>query len=139
LEHGRKTIMSAEQSRRAAPFAAGSKRWTPRVDRSEPKGSQNAQRNYERYLALAGAASLTGDSVGAENYYQHAEHFFRSMSSDQLAVLSMSVTDERGEKMFPAPLGKSTKVAADHTLGMVAAVSVSSLEESTFRTRIGQS
>jgi Domain of unknown function (DUF4167) len=73
--------MSAEQSRRAASFAARSKRWTPRTGSSEPKGSQNAQRSYERYLALAGAASLTGDTVGAENFYQHAEHFFRSMSS----------------------------------------------------------
>jgi Domain of unknown function (DUF4167) len=106
VEHGRKTIMSAEQSRRAALFAARSKRWTPRAGRSEPKGSQNAQRNYEQYLALAGAASLAGDTVGAENCYQHAEHFFRSMSSDQVAVLSMSVGDERGKKMFPAPLAR---------------------------------
>jgi hypothetical protein len=107
VEHGRKAIMSAEQSRRAASFAARSKRWTARSGSSEPKGSQNAQRSYERYLALAGAASLTGDTVGAENFYQHAEHFFRSMSSDQLAVLSMSVTDERGKKMFAASLARS--------------------------------
>ena len=40
---------------------------------------QNAQRSYERYLALAQAQS--GDVIGAENYYQHAEHHFRSMSS----------------------------------------------------------
>ena len=58
-------------------------------------------------LALAGAASPTGDTVGAENFYQHAEHFFRSMSSDQVAVLSMSVTEERSKKMFPAPLARS--------------------------------
>jgi Domain of unknown function (DUF4167) len=106
VEHGPKTIMSAEQSRRAVSFAALSKRWTPRAGRSEPKGSHNAQRNYEQYLALAGAASLTGDTVGVENYYQHAEHFFKSMSSDQVAVLSISVTDERGKKMFPAPLAR---------------------------------
>ena len=106
MEHVRKTIMSAEQSRRAASFAARSKRWTPRADRSERKGSHNAQRNYERYLALAGAVALSGDTVGAENYYQHAEHFFRSMSSDQVAVPSLSITDERGKQMFPAPPAK---------------------------------
>jgi hypothetical protein len=106
LERGPKTIMSAEQSRRGAAFASRSKRWAPPAGRSEPKGSQNAQRNYERYLALAGAASLAGDTVGAENYYQHAEHFFRSMASDQAAVLSMPVRDERGKKMFPAPPAK---------------------------------
>jgi hypothetical protein len=104
LEHGPKTIISAEQSRRATSFASRSKRWTPHGGRGEPKGSQNAQRSYEQYLALAGAASLAGDTVGAENYYQHAEHFFRSMASDQPAVLSMPVTEERGKKMFPAPL-----------------------------------
>jgi hypothetical protein len=43
-------------------------------------GSGNAQRNYERYLALAQAQAQAGDIVGAENYYQHAEHYFRSMS-----------------------------------------------------------
>jgi hypothetical protein len=106
LEHDRKTIMSAEQSRRGASFASRSKRWAPPAGRSEPKGSQNAQRNYERYLALAGAAALSGETVGAENYYQHAEHFFRSMSSDQVAVPSLSITDERGKQMFPAPLAK---------------------------------
>ena len=49
----------------------------------QPKGSQNAQTNYERYLALAQAEALSGDMIGAENYYQHAEHYFRSMSSDR--------------------------------------------------------
>jgi hypothetical protein len=43
--------------------------------------SQNAQRNYERYLELARAEALAGNPVEAENYYQHAEHYFRSMSA----------------------------------------------------------
>jgi hypothetical protein len=43
------------------------------------KPSQNAQRNYERYLELARAEALNGDSVAAENYLQHAEHYLRSM------------------------------------------------------------
>jgi hypothetical protein len=29
------------------------------------------------------AAALSGNVIGAENYYQHAEHYFRSMSSDR--------------------------------------------------------
>ena len=40
---------------------------------------QNARRNYERYLELARAEAVAGNPVGAENYYQHAEHYFRSM------------------------------------------------------------
>ena len=31
-------------------------------------------------MALAEAQVRAGDIVGAENYYQHAEHYFRSMS-----------------------------------------------------------
>jgi len=38
-----------------------------------------AQRNYERYLALARDATLNGDTVEAENFYQHADHYFRVM------------------------------------------------------------
>ena len=32
---------------------------------------------YEKYLALARDASSAGDRVAAENYFQHAEHYFR--------------------------------------------------------------
>ena len=32
---------------------------------------------FERYLALAREATASGDRIGAENFYQHAEHFFR--------------------------------------------------------------
>ena len=50
-----------------------------RLPRPEAKNSQNAQRNYERYLVLARAEALTGDRSAAENYFQHAEHYFRSI------------------------------------------------------------
>jgi Domain of unknown function (DUF4167) len=40
---------------------------------------QNSQRNYERYLVLARAEALSGDRIAAENYFQHAEHYLRSM------------------------------------------------------------
>jgi Domain of unknown function (DUF4167) len=48
----------------------------------EPTGSRNARRNYERYLALARAEAQIGNTIGAENYYQYAEHYFRSMFSN---------------------------------------------------------
>ena len=55
--------------------------------RIEPSGfprpqARNAQKNYERYLALARAEALTGDRIVAENYLQHAEHYFRSMGDN---------------------------------------------------------
>ena len=37
----------------------------------------NAQQVVEKYLALAREAATAGDPVMAENYYQHAEHYFR--------------------------------------------------------------
>jgi hypothetical protein len=40
---------------------------------------QDPRRSYERYLALAHAEALNGDRIAAENYFQHAEHYFRSM------------------------------------------------------------
>ena len=49
---------------------------------AQARNSQNAQRSYERYLVLARAEALTGDRIAAENYYQHAEHYFRSMTEN---------------------------------------------------------
>ena len=40
---------------------------------------QNARNNYERYIAMAKDAATRGDPIEAENYYQHAEHYFRVM------------------------------------------------------------
>jgi hypothetical protein len=50
--------------------------------RSDAKPVQNAERNYQRYLELARAETLRGDRIVAENYFQHAEHYLRSMSED---------------------------------------------------------
>jgi Domain of unknown function (DUF4167) len=82
MQNGPRINTSRRHTRPAASFAARPKRWTPSAARPEPKGSHNARRSYERYLGLAQAAAQGGDIIGAENYYQHAEHYFRSMSSD---------------------------------------------------------
>jgi hypothetical protein len=82
MQNGSKNIRSMRQPRPAAPYAARPKRWTSSPARPELIGPQNARRNYERYLALARAEAQIGNTVGAENYYQYAEHYFRSMSSD---------------------------------------------------------
>ena len=59
--------------------ARHSNRGRPNSGRSNSGHIQSAQKNYERYLALALAEAQIGNSIGAENYYQHAEHYFRSM------------------------------------------------------------
>ncbi|HMF67890.1 MAG TPA: DUF4167 domain-containing protein [Phyllobacterium sp.] len=50
--------------------------------RPDARNPQSAQRNYERYLALARAETLAGDRIAAENYLQHAEHYLRSMGEN---------------------------------------------------------
>jgi hypothetical protein len=41
----------------------------------------NAYQVFERYLALAREAQTSGDRVAAENFFQHAEHYFRVMNA----------------------------------------------------------
>ena len=43
----------------------------------------NAFQVYEKYLGLARDAASSGDRIAAENYYQHAEHYFRIYSAEQ--------------------------------------------------------
>ena len=38
---------------------------------------------YEKYLQLARDANTQGDRVMAENYLQHAEHYYRILSAAQ--------------------------------------------------------
>jgi hypothetical protein len=64
------------QARAAQPHAVQPKRWISSAPRSELKGFQNLQKTYERYLALARAEAQIGNTVAAENYYQHAEHYY---------------------------------------------------------------
>jgi hypothetical protein len=42
----------------------------------------NAYQVFERYVALAREAATSGDRIAAENYYQHAEHYFRVMNAN---------------------------------------------------------
>ena len=81
MPNGPTTIPGARPNRPAA-YAGRSKRWTSHATRPEPNNSQNAQRSYERYLALARAEVQIGNTIAAENYYQYAEHYFRSMRPD---------------------------------------------------------
>jgi len=78
--------MTTRQPKPAGSFAARPKRRNPIANRPEPNGPQNAQRNYERYLALARAEARIGNTVGAENYYQYAEHYYRLSCSDPEAT-----------------------------------------------------
>ena len=43
----------------------------------------SASHVYEKYLQLARDANSAGDRVAAENYLQHAEHYWRIMAVNQ--------------------------------------------------------
>jgi hypothetical protein len=49
----------------------------------EVKIRGSAAHVYEKYLQLARDANSSGDRVTAENYLQHAEHYFRIMAAQQ--------------------------------------------------------
>ena len=77
---------STKRNMRARRNGPASGPLSGRAKRSERKSSgparvrlTDAKGNYERYMALARAAASTGDEIEIENYYQHAEHYFRLM------------------------------------------------------------
>ena len=43
----------------------------------------NANQIYDKYMQYARDAQTSGDRVAAENYQQHAEHYFRIMAASQ--------------------------------------------------------
>lgn len=62
-------------------------------DSSGPEGKVRGTANqvYEKYLALARDAQSAGDRIGAENFFQHAEHYFRILAAN-------------GQQMRPRPM-----------------------------------
>jgi hypothetical protein len=60
----------------------------------------NAQHVAEKYLQLARDAHTSGDPIGAENYLQHAEHYFRIIAAAQAAQQQM-------QQGFGRPPGES--------------------------------
>src|SRR5580700_2508427 len=41
----------------------------------------NAYQVFERYIAMAREAQTSGDRIAAENFFQHAEHYYRIMNA----------------------------------------------------------
>ncbi len=48
----------------------------------EVKVRGNANQIFEKYLLLARDATSSGDRIMAENYFQHAEHYYRVVNGD---------------------------------------------------------
>lgn len=45
----------------------------------------NCQKSFDKYIHLAKDAVSLGDEIAAENYYQHAEHYYRIMNRGSLS------------------------------------------------------
>ncbi|WP_374625049.1 DUF4167 domain-containing protein [Devosia sp.] len=58
----------------------------------------NAAHIAEKYLQLARDAQSSGDSVMAENYLQHAEHYFRILSAAQPQAGQRDQFGQQGEE-----------------------------------------
>jgi len=59
----------------------------------------NAYQVYERYLGLAREAQSSGDPVAAENFYQHAEHYFRVMNANGEALRQQQQQQQQQPQM----------------------------------------
>jgi Domain of unknown function (DUF4167) len=64
-------------SRPSAPKRSGSSHGKPR------QVAANARSRYESYVTMARDAASRGDTIEAENLYQHAEHYFRVLREQQ--------------------------------------------------------
>ncbi len=82
----------------------------PRTQTNKNNGSAvrgNARQVMEKYLALAREASSAGDRIAAEGYFQHAEHYFRLMTTDGRDL------DERDHHTQPQPASFEDKQHPD--------------------------
>ena len=53
----------------------------PNFDGNNARPRGNAQQLMEKYLSLARDATSAGDRVLAENYFQHADHYYRVLNA----------------------------------------------------------
>jgi Domain of unknown function (DUF4167) len=61
----------------------------------------------EKYIQLARDAQSSGDPVAAENYYQHAEHYFRLIAAaqEQFRQANPYYNNQQGQQGHIAPQG----------------------------------
>jgi len=67
----------------------------------------NAHQVLEKYLTMARDAASQGDRIAAENYYQHAEHYFRVISSQNQA------NGRPNDRQVPTPADDQMNMAGD--------------------------
>ncbi len=79
----------------------------------------NAYQVHEKYLTLARDATSSGDRIAAENYFQHAEHYFRLMNFGNEPRPQVQgrqpapAAEKRGDGEAEASPGRGNGVAGD--------------------------
>ena len=70
------------------------------VDSNGPdvKVRGTAQQVVDKYQTLAREATTAGDPVRAENYYQHAEHYYRVLSANAAANQEKQQRENRNDR-----------------------------------------
>lgn len=72
----------------------------------------NAYQVLEKYLALAREATTAGDRVSAENYFQHAEHYFRIVNANA-SNNSPNSSHNNGQNRQQQPMGPGHREPPD--------------------------
>ncbi len=62
----------------------------------EVKVRGTATNIFERYCQLARDANASGDRVAAENYLQHAEHYYRIMLAQGVTPMQRAANQQQG-------------------------------------------
>ena len=77
---------------------------------SEARIRGNAKQNLDKFLGLAKDAISSGDRVAAENYFQHADHYFRVVQSvDGTRAARMENSRERDDKVESGNLAEDNE------------------------------
>ncbi len=93
---GRDNRSVGEQPRRSA---AALRNQTFDSNGPEVRVRGNAWQVHEKYLSLARDAQMSGDRVAAENFFQHAEHYFRIIE----AINEATAAEQAARGLGPQP------------------------------------
>ena len=77
-----KNRMRGRNNNNNARKGGGSRNQSYESNGPDVKVRGNVQQVVEKYLTLARDATLSGDRIDAESYYQFAEHYYRIMNAN---------------------------------------------------------
>ena len=74
----------------------------------------NAHQIFEKYISLARDATSNGDRINAESYFQHAEHYFRMISSEPNNS-ELNNNEPNNQSTFRRPIRTTNNTNGDAT------------------------